>query len=126
MWREYPRLGLSVASGPVVSGGASYQIDPCRDWKSPACSCEAPALPTAPRTGPMLRIEDDRLLTGLGRFVDDLRPDGALTMVLLRAPVAHGTIVGLDVGPARAMRSEERRVGKECVSTCRSRWSPYH
>src|SRR3546814_16344507 len=27
---------------------------------------------------------------------------------------------------ARVMRSEERRVGKECVSTCRSRWSPYH
>src|SRR3546814_13725188 len=26
----------------------------------------------------------------------------------------------------RASRSEERRVGKECVSTCRSRWSPYH
>src|SRR3546814_15015 len=25
-----------------------------------------------------------------------------------------------------AVRSEERRVGKECVSTCRSRWSPYH
>src|SRR3546814_12357757 len=25
-----------------------------------------------------------------------------------------------------ATRSEERRVGKECVSTCRSRWSPYH
>src|SRR3546814_1181993 len=24
------------------------------------------------------------------------------------------------------VRSEERRVGKECVSTCRSRWSPYH
>src|SRR3546814_6994968 len=24
------------------------------------------------------------------------------------------------------MRSDERRVGKECVSTCRSRWSPYH
>src|SRR3546814_11053974 len=27
--------------------------------------------------------------------------------------------------PSRS-RSEERRVGKECVSTCRSRWSPYH
>src|SRR3546814_6959317 len=26
----------------------------------------------------------------------------------------------------RLFRSEERRVGKECVSTCRSRWSPYH
>src|SRR3546814_10103374 len=29
------------------------------------------------------------------------------------------------VAPAE-QRSEERRVGKECVSTCRSRWSPYH
>src|SRR3546814_11624829 len=27
---------------------------------------------------------------------------------------------------ANSCRSEERRVGKECVSTCRSRWSPYH
>ena len=27
---------------------------------------------------------------------------------------------------ADTVRSEERRVGKECVSTCRSRWSPYH
>src|SRR3546814_5458343 len=26
----------------------------------------------------------------------------------------------------RSIRSEERRVGKECVSTCRSRWAPYH
>src|SRR3546814_3348937 len=30
------------------------------------------------------------------------------------------------VSPCREARSEERRVGKECVSTCRSRWSPYH
>src|SRR3546814_1208031 len=29
-------------------------------------------------------------------------------------------------GRAAIDRSEERRVGKECVSTCRSRWSPYH
>src|SRR3546814_7940660 len=29
-------------------------------------------------------------------------------------------------GGRRRGRSEERRVGKECVSTCRSRWSPYH
>src|SRR3546814_15916180 len=28
--------------------------------------------------------------------------------------------------PVYIFRSEERRVGKECVSTCRSRWSPYH
>src|SRR3546814_14223691 len=30
------------------------------------------------------------------------------------------------IGKKTAERSEERRVGKECVSTCRSRWSPYH
>src|SRR3546814_4647694 len=33
---------------------------------------------------------------------------------------------GLAAEAAPAKRSEERRVGKECVSTCRSRWSPYH
>src|SRR3546814_12504007 len=31
-----------------------------------------------------------------------------------------------ELGRDGALRSEERRVGKECVSTCRSRWSPYH
>src|SRR3546814_13223939 len=35
---------------------------------------------------------------------------------------AAGDVRGAD----GAARSEERRVGKECVSTCRSRWSPYH
>src|SRR3546814_11425650 len=29
-------------------------------------------------------------------------------------------------GAGRTIRSEERRVGKECVRTCRSRWTPYH
>src|SRR3546814_12348677 len=33
-------------------------------------------------------------------------------------------VIGGDI--ADGERSEERRVGKECVSTCRSRWSPYH
>src|SRR3546814_17449445 len=32
----------------------------------------------------------------------------------------------LAITAANGFRSEERRVGKECVSTCRSRWSPYH
>src|SRR3546814_12351486 len=33
---------------------------------------------------------------------------------------------GAESGRPARERSEERRVGKECVSTCRSRWSPYH
>src|SRR3546814_1140175 len=41
-----------------------------------------------------------------------------------------GTMAGrqkVGGGTRRVLRrSEERRVGKECVSTCRSRWSPYH
>src|SRR3546814_13651754 len=37
------------------------------------------------------------------------------------------SIVAAALGPRTPhLRSEERRVGKECVSTCRSRWSPYH
>src|SRR3546814_3013407 len=32
----------------------------------------------------------------------------------------------IELEECMAGRSEERRVGKECVSTCRSRWSPYH
>src|SRR3546814_11354652 len=36
------------------------------------------------------------------------------------------TIAALIRHPCLTERSEERRVGKECVSTCRSRWWPYH
>src|SRR3546814_3940095 len=39
---------------------------------------------------------------------------------------AEGRLCLLGQGQVRSARSEERRVGKECVSTCRSRWSPYH
>src|SRR3546814_16469015 len=36
----------------------------------------------------------------------------------------RAALAGVEPNPAH--RSAERRVGKECVSTCRSRWSPYH
>src|SRR3546814_21152131 len=39
-------------------------------------------------------------------------------------PVASPDRVGHEAPSCRRLRSEERRVGKECVSTCRSRWSP--
>src|SRR3546814_4864887 len=47
----------------------------------------------------------------------------------LRSATSAPTSPGRSTGTARSVaprRSEERRVGKECVSTCRSRWSPYH
>ena len=39
----------------------------------------------------------------------------------IRAVVRRGLIKGV-----KMKRSEERRVGKECLRLCRSRWSPYH
>src|SRR3546814_4274709 len=46
-----------------------------------------------------------------------------------RCPSLRGWVGKPPAPPATVpwqIRSEERRVGKECVSTCRSRWSPYH
>src|SRR3546814_20321431 len=43
-----------------------------------------------------------------------------------RASYCALTSLMLLPGSSRRSRSEERRVGKECVSSCRSRWSPYH
>src|SRR3546814_12126028 len=42
------------------------------------------------------------------------------------APLDLAAKEGLALLNGTQFRSEERRVGKECVSTCRSRWSPYH
>jgi carbon-monoxide dehydrogenase large subunit len=53
---------------------------------------------------PLKRFEDFRFLTGRGQYVGDLKRERLLHAVVLRSPVAHGTIVGIDAAPARAMR----------------------
>src|SRR3546814_5935622 len=72
-----------------------------------------------------------------GSLTDDFRDHPRKTlmggkMMLFTRRYALGMLgagmgmgAGMGVG-LRSARSEERRVGKECVSTCRSRWSPYH
>ena len=49
-----------------------------------------------------------------------------LAVVLARGPGADAAAVRAQVDRVGRDRSEERRVGKECIEPCRSRWSPYH
>lgn len=53
------------------------------------------------RSQSVKRLEDVRFLTGQGRYVDDIAPGDALHAVFLRAPVAHGQIISLDLDAAR-------------------------
>jgi carbon-monoxide dehydrogenase large subunit len=48
------------------------------------------------------RVEDERFLTGAGRYVDDAAPTGALHAVFLRSPHAHARLTSLDIAAAQA------------------------
>src|SRR3569833_2341861 len=63
-------------------------------------------LPNHMRFGagqPVKRLEDQRLLTGKGQFIDDKPEDGALWLYVLRSPHAHARIVSIDTAAAREM-----------------------
>ena len=49
---------------------------------------------------PRKRVEDPRLITGAGRYLDDLSPPGTLHLAILRSPHAHARIMALHVGEA--------------------------
>ncbi len=53
------------------------------------------------RSQPVRRLEDARFLTGQGRYVDDIAPEGALHAVVVRSTVAHADIQGIDADAAR-------------------------
>src|SRR3546814_8885793 len=85
------------------------------DWSSDVCSSDL-----AQRSGP-----------AFGRLWDEanafLRQQGvACSWSRISAFNPASLASHARLGARIAGRSEERRVGKECVSTCRSRWSPYH
>lgn len=56
---------------------------------------------------PVKRLEDHRLVTGRGHFIDDKPADGALWLYVLRSPHAHATILSIDAEAARAMPGVE-------------------
>src|SRR3546814_17482975 len=85
-------------------------------------ACRSTAFPTSREERPFDKL---RACPGL----DPGANGGRLLRVLAGqrgADVGDRLGVALDTDMAAHRRSEERRVGKECVSTCRSRWSPYH
>ena len=74
------------------------------------------SAPPARAAYPIGRYLEPRSLRIL---VADDEPDSVATLKMLLNDEGHD-VVGVYRG------SEERRVGKECTSVCRSRWSPYH
>src|SRR3546814_18830790 len=100
------------------------------DWSSDVCSSElrvvggqSDEVVENARALRRIRLEGADLFVRLGRQLGVV-VDHAHQRVTLKArhilSFLRPAIVNL------LARSEERRVGKECVSTCRSRWSPYH
>src|SRR3546814_12497364 len=88
------------------------------DWSSDVCSSDLRGRhPPSQQQRQGRPIEQWLLEIILARFVPPQMHDGQY------ADQVDGPVQHL---PAPPHRSEERRVGQECVSTCRSRWSPYH
>src|SRR3546814_4593896 len=83
------------------------------DWSSDVCSSDLPAdqriQPWPPATAP-----------------NTVTRANVSRMICTRCSHAKATSGRVRTQRGKCRRSEERRVGKECVSTCRSRWAPYH
>src|SRR3546814_13656806 len=78
--------------------------------------------------GTVYRYERAGTLHGLLRIRGFTQDDSHIFCTPEQAPQEIQDLPRFVMSVLRAFgfRSEERRVGKECVSTCRSRWSPYH
>src|SRR3546814_14405678 len=102
------------------------------DWSSDVCSSDLGNRSTGKIQGAPIKGADDLDRAGIEQRIGLLDrggtgSDGGIGHVLQQPGHAidlfriDQRFVALYID-----RSEERRVGKECVSTCRSRWSPYH
>src|SRR3546814_4973979 len=79
------------------------------------------ALPIFARSKPLGEEGGEAMLESAGRLRRRVLGVAAGLALLMATPAAAAP----DLVLPWPERSEERRVGKECVSTCRSRWSPY-
>src|SRR3546814_21049035 len=99
------------------------------DWSSDVCSSDLTGVvgcrpSSRARLGwnkREVRWDNERSSTRNGEFVRSVPVEYTPARTTGGKAESHGT-----KAEARNKRSEERRLGKECVSTCQSRWSPYH
>src|SRR3546814_1687877 len=95
------------------------------DWSSDVCSSDLLAAMAEARLGGTVDLSAVRLLCPIDH-------EDAAHLLVAGTGLTHlGSAEGRDkmhkaAASGDLTRSEERRDGKECVSTCRSRWSPYH
>src|SRR3546814_2069829 len=83
------------------------------DWSSDVCSSDLSGLP-------FTELVDGRLWHNAGAIGLPANDGTPRVWYSILGPAPGGLHI------EHHARSDERRVGNECVSTCRSRWSPYH
>src|SRR3546814_15547461 len=96
------------------------------DWSSDVCSSDLPRYSVVVANPPYMG--SGNMGAALAAWLRVNYPNTRYDLMTAFMERAHlmcvrGGLYGMINLPSR---SEERRVGKECVSTCRSRWSPYH
>src|SRR3546814_14159414 len=93
------------------------------DWSSDVCSSDLIRTIAAEINGPFDKSSRSIILYGSA----DADVGGFMGLKYFLKPIFRWyTMRCCNRNNFTCTRSEERRVGKECVSTCRSRWSPYH
>src|SRR3546814_19052674 len=103
------------------------------DWSSDVCSSDLKCHTERAAFEPRFQAASKRVHPGVQFAIGECAcagiPDLDEREIVLPAAEQHISEVlghpGFSTNSTMVLRSEERRVGKECVSTCRSRWSPY-
>src|SRR3546814_1425253 len=92
------------------------------DWSSDVCSSDLAI--EAPADAASLLLATDEIALLLHRMEHRIERARTQLVAMVRELLDDPRTINRLVRCVQ--RSDERRVGKECVSTCRSRWSPYH
>src|SRR3546814_19663191 len=102
------------------------------DWSSDVCSSDlTTVLDTIAVEGTGISGDDDsasivaKRTTGVGKMPTDILVAPASVSVITAKEIEERGATTVEQVVQYTARSEERRVGEECVSPCRSRWAPY-